>query len=129
MPGARRSVPGETPSFHWQIDATHAKTPHRAREFGGLSGPAIKPLAPAGSCSKLPRRVKIPIIGLGGIATGEGRGRNHGWLARARCRWGNRLISGEPAARGRASSAKYGGFPQLAANRRPSNALVGTLHL
>jgi dihydroorotate dehydrogenase (NAD+) catalytic subunit len=39
-------------------------------EFGGLSGPAIKPLA-LRLVYEAARAVKIPVIGLGGIATGE----------------------------------------------------------
>ena len=38
--------------------------------FGGLSGPAIKPIALRMVCQAA-RAVKIPVIGLGGIATGE----------------------------------------------------------
>lgn len=38
--------------------------------FGGLSGPAIKPLALRMVCEAA-RAVKIPVIGLGGIASGE----------------------------------------------------------
>ncbi len=38
--------------------------------FGGLSGPAIKPIALRLVCQAA-RAVKIPVIGLGGIATGE----------------------------------------------------------
>jgi len=38
--------------------------------FGGLSGPAIKPVALRFVCQAA-RAVKIPVIGLGGIATGE----------------------------------------------------------
>ena len=37
--------------------------------FGGLSGPAIKPIALRLVCQAA-RAVKIPVIGLGGIATG-----------------------------------------------------------
>ena len=38
--------------------------------FGGLSGPAIKPIA-LRMVYQAARAVKIPVIGLGGIATGE----------------------------------------------------------
>ena len=38
--------------------------------FGGLSGPAIKPVALRMVCQAA-RAVKIPVIGLGGIASGE----------------------------------------------------------
>jgi dihydroorotate dehydrogenase (NAD+) catalytic subunit len=38
--------------------------------FGGLSGPAIKPIALRLVCQAA-RSVRIPVVGLGGIATGE----------------------------------------------------------
>ena len=38
--------------------------------FGGLSGPAIKPIALA-NVHKVFKAVKIPVIGIGGIATVE----------------------------------------------------------
>jgi len=38
--------------------------------FGGLSGPAIKPIA-LRMVYQAARAVKIPVVGLGGIATGE----------------------------------------------------------
>src|SRR5262249_8865069 len=38
--------------------------------FGGLSGPAIKPIA-LRMVYQAARAVKIPVIGLGGISTGE----------------------------------------------------------
>jgi len=49
--------------------------PHTRRSrigagFGGLSGPAIKPIALRLVCQAV-RAVKIPVIGLGGIATGK----------------------------------------------------------
>lgn len=44
--------------------------PRLANRTGGLSGPAIKPLA-LRMVWDLARAVKIPIIGIGGIATGE----------------------------------------------------------
>ncbi|HDT15504.1 MAG TPA: dihydroorotate dehydrogenase, partial [Firmicutes bacterium] len=40
--------------------------PHIANVFGGLSGPAIKPVALA-MVHKVSKRVKIPVIGIGGI--------------------------------------------------------------
>jgi dihydroorotate dehydrogenase (NAD+) catalytic subunit len=52
--------------------AIDART-HRSRigaGFGGLSGPAIKPVA-LGLVYEAARAVKIPVVGLGGIATGE----------------------------------------------------------
>jgi len=51
------------------VDA-HARRPRLGANFGGLSGPAVKPLALrlVYECS---RAVKIPVVGLGGIATGE----------------------------------------------------------
>jgi dihydroorotate dehydrogenase (NAD+) catalytic subunit len=51
------------------IDATTA-TPQIGAGFGGLSGPAIKPLALRLVCEAA-KTVKIPVVGLGGIATGE----------------------------------------------------------
>ena len=51
------------------IDARTRKT-RIANGYGGLSGPAIKPIA-LRLVYEAARAVKIPIIGLGGIATGE----------------------------------------------------------
>lgn len=51
------------------IDARTRK-PRIGAGFGGLSGPAIKPIALRMVCEAA-RAVKIPVIGLGGIATGE----------------------------------------------------------
>ena len=42
----------------------------RSTTFGGLSGPAIKPIAIA-NVHKVFKAVNIPIIGIGGIATAE----------------------------------------------------------
>jgi len=50
------------------IDA-HTRRPRIGAGFGGLSGPAIKPIALRMVCQAA-RAVKIPVIGLGGIATG-----------------------------------------------------------
>lgn len=52
--------------------ALDAKTrrPRIGAGFGGLSGPAIKPIA-LRMVYEAARTVKIPVIGLGGIATGE----------------------------------------------------------
>ena len=50
------------------IDA-HTRRPRIGAGFGGLSGPAIKPLALRLVCLAA-RAVKIPVVGLGGIATG-----------------------------------------------------------
>lgn len=50
------------------IDA-EAMKPYFEREIGGLSGPAIKPLA-LKAVRDAYRAVKIPIIGIGGIMTG-----------------------------------------------------------
>jgi dihydroorotate dehydrogenase (NAD+) catalytic subunit len=50
------------------IDA-HTRRPRIGAGFGGLSGPAIKPIALRLVC-QASRAVKIPVIGLGGIATG-----------------------------------------------------------
>ena len=51
------------------IDA-RTRRPRLGAGFGGLSGPAIKPIALRLVCLAA-RAVKIPVIGLGGIATGE----------------------------------------------------------
>jgi dihydroorotate dehydrogenase (NAD+) catalytic subunit len=50
------------------IDA-HTRRPRIGTGFGGLSGPAIKPIA-LRLVYQAARAVKIPIVGLGGIATG-----------------------------------------------------------
>jgi dihydroorotate dehydrogenase (NAD+) catalytic subunit len=50
------------------IDA-HTRRPRIGAGFGGLSGPAIKPIA-LRLVYQSARAVKIPIIGLGGIASG-----------------------------------------------------------
>jgi dihydroorotate dehydrogenase (NAD+) catalytic subunit len=47
----------------------HTRRPRIGAGFGGLSGPAIKPIALRMVCQAA-RAVKIPVIGLGGIATG-----------------------------------------------------------
>jgi dihydroorotate dehydrogenase (NAD+) catalytic subunit len=51
------------------IDA-HTRKPRIGAGFGGLSGPAIKPIA-LRLVYQAARAVKIPVIGLGGISTGE----------------------------------------------------------
>lgn len=51
------------------IDA-RARRPRIAAGFGGLSGPAIKPIA-LRLVYEAAQAVKIPVVGLGGIATGE----------------------------------------------------------
>ena len=51
------------------IDA-RTRRPRIGAGFGGLSGPAIKPIA-LRLVYQAARAVKIPVIGLGGIATGE----------------------------------------------------------
>jgi dihydroorotate dehydrogenase (NAD+) catalytic subunit len=51
------------------IDA-RTRRPRIGAGFGGLSGPAIKPIALRLVCQAA-RAVKIPVIGLGGIAGGE----------------------------------------------------------
>ena len=50
------------------IDA-RTRSPRIGAGFGGLSGPAIKPIALRMVCQAA-RAVKIPVVGLGGIATG-----------------------------------------------------------
>ena len=52
-----------------QIDI-HKKTFALANKTGGLSGPAIKPIA-VRMVYQVANAVKIPIIGMGGIANGE----------------------------------------------------------
>jgi dihydroorotate dehydrogenase (NAD+) catalytic subunit len=51
------------------VDA-RARRPRIGAGFGGLSGPAIKPIA-LRLVYETARAVKIPVVGLGGIATGE----------------------------------------------------------
>ena len=51
------------------IDA-HTRRSRIGAGFGGLSGPAIKPIALRLVCQAA-RSVRIPVIGLGGIASGE----------------------------------------------------------
>jgi dihydroorotate dehydrogenase (NAD+) catalytic subunit len=51
------------------IDA-RSRRPRLGNGFGGLSGPAIKPIA-LRLVYEAARAVKIPLIGIGGIATGE----------------------------------------------------------
>ncbi len=48
----------------------HTRRPKLSSTTGGLSGPAIKPVALA-KVYELTRAVKIPVIGIGGIATWE----------------------------------------------------------
>ena len=50
------------------IDA-HTRTPRLGAGFGGLSGPAIKPIA-LRMVYEAAQSVKLPVIGLGGIANG-----------------------------------------------------------
>jgi len=54
------------------IDA-HTRRPRIGAGFGGLSGPAIKPIA-LRLVYQAARAVKIPVMGLGGISTGEDAG-------------------------------------------------------
>jgi dihydroorotate dehydrogenase (NAD+) catalytic subunit len=51
------------------IDA-RARRPRIGAGFGGLSGPAIKPIA-LRMVYEATQSVRIPVIGLGGVATGE----------------------------------------------------------
>jgi dihydroorotate dehydrogenase (subfamily 1) family protein len=48
----------------------HNRKPILANNVGGLSGPAVKPVAVRMVC-EVYRSVKIPIIGMGGISSGE----------------------------------------------------------
>jgi dihydroorotate dehydrogenase (NAD+) catalytic subunit len=49
---------------------SRTRRPRIGAGFGGLSGPAIKPIA-LRMVHQAARAVKIPVIGMGGIATGE----------------------------------------------------------
>jgi dihydroorotate dehydrogenase (NAD+) catalytic subunit len=51
------------------VDA-HARKPRIGAGYGGLSGPAIKPIA-LRMVRQAAQTVKIPVIGIGGIASGE----------------------------------------------------------
>ena len=51
------------------VDA-HTRRPRIGAGFGGLSGPAIKPIA-LRMVYETAQTVKVPVIGLGGIASGE----------------------------------------------------------
>src|SRR5262249_13537242 len=46
------------------------RRPRLGNGFGGLSGPAIKPIA-LRMVHEARKAVRIPVVGLGGIATGE----------------------------------------------------------
>lgn len=48
----------------------HTRKPRLGAGFGGLSGPAIKPIA-LRMVYEAARAVRIPVVGLGGIASGE----------------------------------------------------------
>jgi dihydroorotate dehydrogenase (NAD+) catalytic subunit len=48
----------------------HTRRPRLGAGFGGLSGPAIKPIA-LRMVYEAAQAVKVPIVGLGGIANGE----------------------------------------------------------
>jgi dihydroorotate dehydrogenase (NAD+) catalytic subunit len=48
----------------------HTKKPVLANNFGGLSGPAVKPIA-VKMTYDVSQTVKIPVIGMGGISSGE----------------------------------------------------------
>ena len=48
----------------------YKKRPHLANNTGGLSGPAVKPVA-VRMVYQVAQAVKLPILGLGGIVTGE----------------------------------------------------------
>ncbi len=48
----------------------HRRRPHLGNVFGGLSGPAIKPIA-LRMVWEVAGAVKVPVIGIGGIMTGE----------------------------------------------------------
>lgn len=48
----------------------HTRKPHLANNMGGLSGPAVKPVA-VRMVYQVAKAVDIPILGLGGIVTGD----------------------------------------------------------
>ena len=48
----------------------HKRKPHLANNTGGLSGPAVKPVA-VRMVYQVAQKLNIPILGLGGIVTGE----------------------------------------------------------
>lgn len=48
----------------------HTKRPIMANNFGGLSGPAVKPIA-VRMTYEVSQTVKIPVIGMGGITSGD----------------------------------------------------------
>jgi dihydroorotate dehydrogenase (NAD+) catalytic subunit len=105
------------------IDARTRK-PRIGAGFGGLSGPAIKPLA-LRLVFQAARAVKIPIIGLGGIATGEDAAEF--MVAGARAVQVGTASFWEPAAVPRIVR-ELADFLRLQ-RIGDVNALVGTLHL
>ena len=48
----------------------HRRKPILANNVGGLSGPAVKPVA-VRMVYEVSKSVKIPVIGMGGISTGD----------------------------------------------------------
>lgn len=48
----------------------HRRRPILANNFGGLSGPAVKPIA-VRMVYEVSKAVKVPVIGMGGITTGD----------------------------------------------------------
>lgn len=50
--------------------STRRRAPVLARNYGGLSGPAIRPLAVA-TVFQIASAVRVPVIGVGGISAGE----------------------------------------------------------
>ena len=79
----------------------HTLRPYLGNVTGGLSGPAIKPLA-LRAVYELFETVAVPIIGMGGVATVAGRSRLHGL-------------------RGPGGGGRVGGLPRAPA-RRPAGA-------
>ena len=49
----------------------HSRKPELGNVFGGLSGPAIKPIALTNGVGGQSQAVKIPVIGMGGITKAE----------------------------------------------------------
>ena len=74
-----------TPSCLWRFDV-ETRRPRIANITGGLSGPAIKPIA-VRMVHEVSKNVTIPIVGMGGVVRAEdavefmmaGSDRSPGW--------------------------------------------------
>ena len=69
----------------------HTRKSRIGAGFGGLSGPAIKPIA-LRMVYQTARAVKIPVVGLGGIASGEDAAEFMIAGARGRWKWGRPFL-------------------------------------